>query len=227
MWHTLGARSSSAPALRFLCAMTVSSGAMCFLNNCQDGVIQSRPSCGRLGKTFLFFDERNTTTMCEEAPTRRKEVESYHRMPLPARGQNAGHAIFGLLLGEKMIESYEVFRRPEEDSDNENVIVAYVKLGDRVDGHPGVVHGGILSLIFDDALGFGYEAIGVKMAFTANLNVDFRAPVLAGTYVRVVAQLEHQEGRKLFWKAQMTSMDEKTLFAEASSLYIIPRSAAA
>jgi acyl-coenzyme A thioesterase PaaI-like protein len=187
-------------------------------------ILQHRDSYNRLRKTFLSV-ENSHKTMCEE-DAERKEVSSYHRMALPTRGQHAGHAIFGLLLGEDMIESYDVYRRPA-DSDNDNMIVAYVKFGDRVNGHPTVVHGGILSLIFDDALGFGYEALGdVKMAVTANLKVDYRAPVPAGMNVRVVAQLEHREGRKLFWKAQMTSMDTKTLYAEASSLYIIPRSAA-
>lgn len=161
-------------------------------------------------------------TRCEAVPQHVVE-ETFERMPLPERGFYEGHAIFGVLLGENMIESYEVYKRPQ-GSDDENVIIAHVKLGDRIDGHPGVVHGGILSLLFDDALGFGFEALGVKKAFTANLNVDYRAPVPAGTIIRVQAQLEQQEGRKLFWKAQMTSMDGEILFAECSSLYIIPRS---
>lgn len=87
-----------------------------------------------------------------------------------------------------------------------------------------MVHGGILSLILDDFLGFGFKALGVPMAVTANLNVDFRAPVFAGTEARIQAQLEHREGRKLYWKVQMMSMDDETLYAECTSLYIIPRS---
>ena len=163
------------------------------------------------------------------------EVESYHRMPLPERGhEKNGHAIFGLLLGTNMIESYDIYRRPDDDDDDDddnnnktssfdNVIIAYVKFGNKVDGHPGIVHGGILSLLFDDAMGFAYEALGVTMAVTANLNVDYRSPVPAGTNVKISAQLERREGRKLFWKAQMTSIDRTVLYAEASSLYIIPR----
>lgn len=157
-----------------------------------------------------------------------EEIKTYKRMALPERATEyaAGHAIFGLLLGEDRIESYKVFKRAaKNDTENENVLIALVKFGDSVDGHPGVVHGGILSLIFDDALGFGYEAIGVKHAVTANLNIDFRAPVPAGAHVRVAAQLEHREGRKLFWTAQMTSLDRSVLYAEAKSLYIIPRNA--
>ena len=210
---------TSLHAFRFLCAMAVSTSVVGFVDS--SGSIQVRPPKHRASKPSLLSKE-NYRTMCEASPMK-KEVESYERMTLPSR-MKSNHAIFGLLLGESMIESYEVFRR-RNDSDSENVIVAYLKLGDHINGHPGVVHGGILSLIFDDALGFGYGALGIKMAVTANLNIDFRAPVLAGTYVRVAAQLEHREGRKLFWKAQMTSMDRKILFAEATSLYVIPRSA--
>ena len=151
----------------------------------------------------------------------------YEKMPLPERGFQEGHAIFGVLLGENMIESYDVYRRIEGSNSTDstdNVVVAHVKLGTKMNGHPGVVHGGILSLIFDDVLGYGFEALGIKMAFTANLSVDYRAPVPAGTMILVQAQLEQWEGRKLYWKAQMTSMDNETLFAECSSLYIIPRS---
>jgi acyl-coenzyme A thioesterase PaaI-like protein len=223
MWQRLGNRPS-APLLRLLCAMTMSSGVVGFLAR-QDTNVPGQHSYDRLSKIFLSSPNGSSfVTKCDdEAAPRRKEVESYFKMKLPTRGQFDGHAIFGVLLGENKIESYDVYQRPI-DSNEENVIIAHVKLGDRMDGHPGVVHGGILSLIFDDALGFGYEAVGVKKAVTANLNVDFRSPVLAGTHIRVVAQLEHREGRKLFWKAQMTSMDEETLYAEASSLYIVPRS---
>lgn len=160
----------------------------------------------------------------EESVSRLPELESYIRMPLPTRAtEYKGHAIFGLLHGENMIESYEVFKRSTDDTENSNVLVALVKFGDRLDGHPGVVHGGILSLVLDDALGFGYEAIGVEKAVTANLNINYRTPVPAGATVRVAAQLDHREGRKIYWTAQITSLDKSIIYVEATSLYIIPR----
>ncbi|KAL3943871.1 MAG: hypothetical protein SGBAC_002075 [Bacillariaceae sp.] len=130
-------------------------------------------------------------------------------MEVPDRTPEDKHAIFDLLLGNKMIEQYEVYKRPSGLSDD-NVVIAHISFGEHLDGHPGIVHGGILSLMFDDLLGFGFYSLGIPMAFTANLNVDYRAPVPAGTRVRITAQLESREGRKLFWKAQMTSLDQKT-----------------
>lgn len=212
------------PIKRLLCAMAMSTGAIGFMlpsTNCEKRSLSKSVSL-HTRLTQLFEGRDSHTTKCDSLNPF-PDVESYQRMELPQRGaQFNGHAIFNLLLGEKMIESYEIFRRPP-GSTSENVIIAYAKLGDRIDGHPGIVHGGILSLIFDDALGFGYNALNVPMAVTANLNVDYRAPVPAGTSVRVAAQLESREGRKLFWKAQMTSLDQETLYAEATSLYIIPR----
>ena len=170
----------------------------------------------------------------------------YERMKTPERGV-AEHAIFGTLNGDTLIESYEVFKPTKtaskgrqlqqtttttttnDDNDNgdDNVLIAYVKFGSHLNGHTGVVHGGILSLMFDDIMGFGYEALrrdvdDIPMAVTANLNVDFRKPVLEGTRVRMDVQLERREGRKLFWKARMIdSLDPTILYAEATSLYII------
>jgi acyl-coenzyme A thioesterase PaaI-like protein len=231
MWQQRSSRTVT-PLWKLVCAMAVSSGVLSFPLSApkKDGTAASSYlgssawGMGWIGSMNHQLARTNPhVTRCEAAPQPLAE-ESFEKMSIPDRGfYGEGHAIFGVLLGENMIESYEVYKRPEGSND-ENVIIAHVKLGDKIDGHPGVVHGGILSLIFDDALGFGFEALGVGMAFTANLNVDFRAPVPAGTMIRVLAQLEHREGRKLFWKAQMMSMDGETLFAECSSLYIIPRS---
>ncbi|KAG7351171.1 acyl-CoA thioesterase [Nitzschia inconspicua] len=165
--------------------------------------------------------------------------DCYEVMTMPTRGQLEGHAIFGTLHGETMIEQYQIWKRKQnstttatsDDNDDESnvvdVVIGQVTFGSHLNGHPSLVHGGILSLIFDDICGFAYEAVGVRHAVTANLNVDYRAPVPAGSQVRVAVQLERREGRKLFWKAQMTSMDQQVLYAEATSLYIIPREAAA
>ncbi|KAG7354259.1 acyl-CoA thioesterase [Nitzschia inconspicua] len=167
--------------------------------------------------------------------------DCYEVMTMPTRGQLEGHAIFGTLHGETMIEQYQIWKRKQnsstsatssdDDDDDESnvvdVVIGLVTFGSHLNGHPTLVHGGILSLIFDDICGFAYEAVGVRHAVTANLNVDYRAPVPAGSQVRVAVQLERREGRKLFWKAQMKSLDQQVLYAEATSLYIIPREAAA
>jgi acyl-coenzyme A thioesterase PaaI-like protein len=54
-----------------------------------------------------------------------------------------------------------------------NWFVADIPLGHKLDGHEGVVHGGVLAMLFDDAMGMAFGAMGVTMALTANLSVDY------------------------------------------------------
>uniref|UniRef100_A0A7R9ZHY4 Acyl-coenzyme A thioesterase THEM4 n=1 Tax=Craspedostauros australis TaxID=1486917 RepID=A0A7R9ZHY4_9STRA len=145
----------------------------------------------------------------------------FERMPLPARGVLETHAVFGLLHDDDLIEQYDIYRNT--DPNDATAVVGVVQFGKRLDGHPGIVHGGILGLVLDDIFGFGFFALGVRMAVTANLNIDYRAPVPAGSQVKVTVQLEQREGRKLHWKARIESVDGSVLYTEATSLYIIPK----
>ncbi|VEU40399.1 unnamed protein product [Pseudo-nitzschia multistriata] len=121
--------------------------------------------------------------------------------------------------------------KSKSTTDHEELVVeADVRFGTRLNGHTGIVHGGILSLVFDDLMGFACDEMrgsGVPrgMPVTANLSVDFRAPVPEGTAVKVEIFLERREGRKLFWKAYMLGDndddDDEILYAEATSLYIL------
>jgi hypothetical protein len=70
-----------------------------------------------------------------------------------------------------MIESYEIFRNDKIPSDvmtsdswspsskqhnDEITVAAVLRLGRSLDGHEGIVHGGIMALLIDNVLGFGY-----------------------------------------------------------------------
>jgi hypothetical protein len=59
-------------------------------------------------------------------------------------------------------------------STNSGELIALIKYGDAVNGHPEVVHGGILALCFDNLFGWVFFASKLKAGFTANLNVNFR-----------------------------------------------------
>jgi acyl-coenzyme A thioesterase PaaI-like protein len=67
---------------------------------------------------------------------------------------------------------YQIMQSPDDDDgdgdhecDGENdeydgcIVVAKIQLGRSADGHPGVVHGGILALLIDDVLGFAYPIV--------------------------------------------------------------------
>lgn len=154
----------------------------------------------------------------------------YERMNPPLRMLEDSHAV-GQMLRPDMIEQYEIYKRLDsaatslnDPNASANIVTAMLKFGDSLDGHPGVVHGGILALVLDDIFGFSYEAIGVPMAVTANLNLDYRAPLPAGSNVLIQVQLDRRDNRKLFFKAEITSLNGDIVYTEATCLYIIPRS---
>lgn len=141
-------------------------------------------------------------------------------VPIPDRAKESSHVIFGLLLAKDRLEKYDVYK---VIGDSEEVILANISLGKNLDGHTGVVHGGILALLLDDLMGFAFHVMGINMAYTANLNIDYRNSVMANTQVVVRIKCEKREGRKIYFVAQMTSPDSSILYCEATSLYIIPR----
>jgi acyl-coenzyme A thioesterase PaaI-like protein len=155
-----------------------------------------------------------------------EESDSYHyqKIDLPSRAIETSHIIFGQLLKEGCIERYTVYKRINKiGEESPELIVSDIHLGNNLDGHEGVVHGGILAMLFDDSMGMAFGAMGIKMAYTANLNVDYRVPVLANSRVLIRVRLSKQEGRKLYFSAQMTSLDASILYAESTTLYVIPK----
>ena len=98
------------PLWKLACAMAVSSGVLCFPlyepkkdHNGSSVWNDSMNQC--FGRNQLY-------TKCEAVP-QPWEKETFEKMALPERFFSEGHAIFGVLMGENMIESYEIYKRPE------------------------------------------------------------------------------------------------------------------
>lgn len=83
------------------------------------------------------------------------------------------------------------------------------------------VHGGAISLIFDDILGALTAHGGRSAARTAYLHVDYRAPVPIDTDLQLSAWYVLEEGRKRIARAQITNGD--VICAEAEGLWIVLR----
>jgi acyl-coenzyme A thioesterase PaaI-like protein len=88
-------------------------------------------------------------------------------------------------------------------------------------GAPGLAHGGLLSLAFDEALGKLMWLIRAP-AVTARLETDFMLPVPVGSKLFITAEITGQSGRKVYAEAQghLESFDGP-IAVKASSLYII------
>ena len=139
------------------------------------------------------------------------------------------HAIFGPLHGPGLIERFDVYKHVNNDhlkdtprDKNERVVVA-IKLGTRLNGHNGVVHGGIISLLFDSSMGFAYVGLledSEEIAVTANLKIDFRAPLNEGSEAVIRVYLDRIEGRKIFFSAVLENNDGSVVYAQARSLFL-------
>ncbi|KAL2914549.1 hypothetical protein HK105_205900 [Polyrhizophydium stewartii] len=89
-------------------------------------------------------------------------------------------------------------------SKDHQTLVMFLHLGDMICGHPGIVHGGLISAIFDDCMGYNFfaDAAGKHNGFTASLKVDYRNKMPAGRTIAVCVRIARREGRKVFLSAE-------------------------
>ena len=106
-------------------------------------------------------------------------------------------------------------------------------------GHRGIVHGGLSAALLDETLGGAVYClkaaglVGRGPAFTAALEVDYKAPLPAGSVVAVVAVLDRVDGRKAWVTARIVSAvggegegeGAPTLLSEGRALFVVPKAA--
>ncbi|TVY43179.1 UPF0644 protein [Lachnellula subtilissima] len=109
-------------------------------------------------------------------------------------------------------------------------LVSISYLGAALCGHPGIIHGGMLATLLDEGLArccFG--ALPNKIAMTANLNINYKAPTKAGQFVVLRAKTTKVEGRKAWVEGHIETLvapgEKPVILAEASGLFIEPKQA--
>lgn len=87
-------------------------------------------------------------------------------------------------------------------------------------GPPGLAHGGVIACALDEVMALCVKDEG-GLAMTGRLEVDFRAPAPVGTFVRVAARVEADDGRALDLSAEARAVGgERTLIAEARARFV-------
>lgn len=136
------------------------------------------------------------------------------------------HVIHGALRSEDSVHAYSLALNSDRSK-----LRAVARLGPKVCGHVGIVHGGCLATLLDDALGtlflskFGH-------GFTASLNISYRKPVPAGTTVVVRGEVTRVEPSKsgnsikVYISGRIEDADDGVLYTEATSLFITKAPAA-
>jgi len=88
-------------------------------------------------------------------------------------------------------------------------------------GAPGLAHGGLLSLAFDEALGKLMWLLRTP-AVTARLETDFLLPVPIGTTLYISAEITGQVNRKVYCSAEgRLNAPDGPLAVKASALFVI------
>ncbi|OJJ86137.1 PaaI family thioesterase [Aspergillus glaucus CBS 516.65] len=105
-------------------------------------------------------------------------------------------------------------------------------IGGHLCGHPGYVHGGLLSVMFDEAFARCVStSFNSGLGMTANLNVDFRKPALPGRLYVLEAGTVRVEGRKAWVEGKLVCLPdvgngeegEGVMVAEARALFVEPK----
>jgi 3'-phosphoadenosine 5'-phosphosulfate synthase len=137
------------------------------------------------------------------------------------------HLLHSSLSGPEKLEHYSL-----SISQDKRELRGELRLGSKVCGHPAFIHGGAIASVCDDAMGMLFLSSGHGSGFTANLNVNYRKPIPAGTNLAVVCSVDRVEvggksgAKKVFLSARIEGGGEggslaPTLFAEATSLFVV------
>lgn len=80
-------------------------------------------------------------------------------------------------------------------------VIGRVPVDRLYEGGPGVIHGGVLATIFDDAMGAAARLMDIHLV-TAHLQVDYARPVVLDTELVVPARVDAIDRRKVFVSAE-------------------------
>ncbi|PWY98555.1 Thioesterase/thiol ester dehydrase-isomerase [Testicularia cyperi] len=96
-------------------------------------------------------------------------------------------------------------------------------LGRSVCGHDGIVHGGMLATVVDEALARTamYNLPG-KIGVTARLEIDYRKPTMANQYVVISTSLVEAKGRKATVKGAIHDTNGQLLL-ECRAIFVEPK----
>ena len=108
---------------------------------------------------------------------------------------------------------------------NEMNITAEFVVSENHQGAPGLAHGGLLSLAFDEALGKLMWLLRAP-AVTARLETDFLKPVPMGSKLFISAEITGQVSRKVYCSAvgRLNSVDGEIAVRAAALFVIVPMS---
>jgi acyl-coenzyme A thioesterase PaaI-like protein len=153
-----------------------------------------------------------------------RESRPHLKIPPEVRQHNL---TAGTLAGQGMIVVPPYYFN--EKDGKSMVQIFYV--GPDCSGHPGIVHGGFLATMLDEGLArCAFPAMPNKVGVTANLQISYLKPTMAGQFLVLRAKTTKVEGRKAWAEGWIESLEvpegeEPAKLVEASALFVEPKHA--
>ena len=106
-----------------------------------------------------------------------------------------------------------------EQDDERQRIVGRFRLGEEYQGGSGFLHGGIIALLLDEAMGKAARFQG-EPAVTAELRVEYKRPIRANTEIVVEGFVLRREGRQLYHQGEIRN-EAGDLLARGEGRFVI------
>lgn len=111
------------------------------------------------------------------------------------------------------------FNEITDPDDRDNYSITFLRLGDALSGHKGIVHGGLLATLLDElTCRVGFLNFESKRGVTANLNVNYKQPTKVDSWVCIKCTVFKKIGRKCWVKGDVYLIDETKKFLEDCEL---------
>ena len=133
--------------------------------------------------------------------------------PFPAAADTRSY-VTGDPTGARLRVAY--FRRKDDDH-----LLARAWFGPEAEGPPGVVHGGAIAAVLDEAMG-GVCWLNQHRVVAARISVTFLRMIPLGLDASVDAWIDLVEGRKITTRARLLDRDGGVL-AESDGLFVVLR----
>lgn len=89
----------------------------------------------------------------------------------------------------------------------------------RFEGYAGMVHGGVLTTMLDEAMSWAIT-VGGEFAVTTRLTTSFRKPALVGSMLRVEGRVVERRRRLIDAVATIVDIDSSALIAEGEGRFL-------
>lgn len=102
----------------------------------------------------------------------------------------------------------------------EGGVAAQVSAREHFQGFPGVLHGGLVCALMDDAMWWAVYAAHQIVTMTAEITVRYKEPVPVAAELTVRAQVVQARGKRLFTAGSQVIGPDGKLLAEATGKFL-------